>query len=296
MTFPTVYLIGAGPGDPGLMTVRGLKLIQQAQVVIYDRLVHPEIMQEAPVDALRIYVGKETGLHYVPQEQINALLVTHAQHGRRVVRLKGGDPFVFGRGGEEAKALADAGIPFEIVPGVSSAIAVPAYAGIPVTHRKVATSFAVVTGHEEGGKDVASRDWTALATTVDTLVILMGVKGLSKIVDQLLTHGRSPETPVAMIHWGTTSEQQTVTGTLADIIAKATATGLEPPVVTVIGEVVALREHLQWFPEAITAQHETLQKMRIRTPRSNEVSLSGSAVDNVDSGTRPARAHSQEIS
>lgn len=296
MTFPTVYLIGAGPGDPGLITVRGLKLIQHAEVVIYDRLVHPDIVQEAPADALRIYVGKETGLHYVPQEQINALLVTHAQQGRRVVRLKGGDPFVFGRGGEEAKALVDAGIPFEIVPGVSSAIAVPAYAGIPVTHRKVATSFAVVTGHEEGGKDIASRDWAALATTVDTLVILMGVKGLSKIVDQLLAHGRSPETPVAMIHWGTTSEQQTVTGTLADIIAKATAAGLEPPVVTVIGEVVALREQLQWFPEAITTQHETLQEMRICAPRSDEIGLSRGTCDDVDSRTRATRAHPQEVS
>jgi uroporphyrinogen III methyltransferase / synthase len=296
MTFPTVYLVGAGPGDPGLITVRGLKLVQQAEVVIYDRLVHPEIVQEAPAEALRIYVGKETGVHYVPQEQINELLVTYAQQGRRVVRLKGGDPFVFGRGGEEAKALVDAGIPFEIVPGISSAIAVPAYAGIPVTHRKVATSFVVVTGHEEGGKDVASRDWAALATTVDTLVVLMGVKGLTKIVAQLLAHGRSPQTPVALIHWGTTSEQQTVTGTLADIIAKATAAGLEPPVVTVIGEVVALREHLQWFPEVVTTQHEALQEMRIRTPRPDEIGVAGGTVDDVDSRTGAARAHSQEVS
>ena len=296
MTFPTVHLIGAGPGDPGLITVRGWKLVQQAEVVVYDRLVHPEIVQEAPADAIRIYVGKETGLHYVPQEQINELLVMHAHQGRRVVRLKGGDPFVFGRGGEEAKALADAGIPFEIVPGVSSAIAVPAYAGIPVTHRKVASSFAVVTGHEEGGKDVSTRDWAALATAVDTLVVLMGMKGLTKIVDQLLVHGRSPETPVALIHWGTTNEQQTVTGTLADIIAKATAAGLEPPVVTVIGEVVTLREHLQWFPEVPTAQHETFKEMRIRAPRAHEIGLSRSPSDDVDSRACPAGAHSQEIS
>jgi uroporphyrinogen III methyltransferase/synthase len=291
MTLPTVYLVGAGPGDPGLITVRGLKLVQQAEVLIYDRLVHPEIVQEAPADALRIYVGKETGLHYVPQEQINELLVTYAQQGRRVVRLKGGDPFVFGRGGEEAKALAEAGIPFEIVPGISSAVAVPAYAGIPVTHRKVATSFAVVTGHEEGGKDVASRDWAALAKTVDTLVVLMGVKGLSKIIAQLLAHGRSPETPVAMIHWGTTNEQQTVTGTLVDIIDKATAAGLEPPAVTVIGEVVALREHLQWFPEVRTATHETFEEMRIRLTGAHATGLSGRTVDDVDSRTRPAGTH-----
>jgi uroporphyrinogen III methyltransferase/synthase len=296
MTPPTAYLIGAGPGDPGLITVRGLQLVRQAEVVIYDRLVHPEIVQEAPADALRIYVGKETGLHCVPQERINELLVTHARQGRRVVRLKGGDPFVFGRGGEEAKALADANIPFEIVPGVSSAIAVPAYAGIPVTHRKVATSFAVVTGHEEGGKDVAGRDWAALATTVDTLVILMGMKGLATIVGQLLAHGRSPETPVALIQWGTTSEQRTVIGTLADVIARATAAGLEPPVVTVIGEVVALREHLQWFPEIVTAQHETLQEMRIRPARPHEIGVAGGTVDDVDSRTRAAGAHSQEVS
>lgn len=296
MTFPTVYLIGAGPGDPGLITVQGLKRVRQAEVVIYDRLVHPEIVQEAPPEAIRVYVGKETGLHYVPQEQINELLVTYARQGRRVVRLKGGDPFVFGRGGEEAKALVDAGIPFEIVPGVSSALAVPAYAGIPVTHRKVASSFAVVTGHEEGGKDVSTRDWAALASAVDTLVVLMGVKGLAKIVDQLLARGRSPETPAALIRWGTTSEQQTVIGTLADIIAKATAAGLEPPVVTVIGEVVALREHLQWFPEIFTAQHETLKEMRIRTPRSHEIRVSGGTGDDVDSRTCPEGAHSQKIS
>ena len=296
MTQTPVYLIGAGPGDPELITVRGLRLVQQAEVVIYDRLVHPKIVQEAPADAIRVYVGKETGLHYVPQEQINELLVMHARQGRRVVRLKGGDPFVFGRGGEEAKALADARIPFEIVPGISSAIAVPAYAGIPVTHRKIATSFAVVTGHEEGGKDVSARDWAALATAVDTLVVLMGVKGLTKIVGQLLAHGRSPATPVALIHWGTTNEQQTVTGTLADIIAKATVAGLEPPVVTVIGEVVALREHLQWFPEVLTAQHETLKEMRICTPRPHQIGLSGGTIDNVDSRTCPAGADSQEIS
>jgi len=153
-----------------------------------------------------------------------------------------------------------------------------------------------VTGHEEGGKDVATRDWAALATTVDTLVVLMGVKGLAKIVDQLLAHGRSPETPVALIHWGTTNEQQTVTGTLTNIIAKATAAGLEPPVVTVIGEVVTLREHLQWFPEVVTAQHETLQKMRIRTSRPDEIGISRGTVDDVDSRTRPAGTHPQEIS
>jgi uroporphyrinogen III methyltransferase/synthase len=171
------------------------------------------------------------------------------------VRLKGGDPFVFGRGGEEAEALAEAGIPFEIVPGVSSAVAVPAYAGIPLTHRKLSSSFAVVTGHEEEGKGTSSVDWQKLATAVDTLVVLMGVKTLPQITAALLAHGRSPETPVALIHWGTTEEQKTIIGTLADIADKASAVGLQPPVVTVIGEVVKLRESLQWFAERITSTH-----------------------------------------
>lgn len=296
MTHATVHLIGAGPGDPGLITVRGLKLVQQADVVIYDRLVHPEIVEEAPADALRIYVGKETGLHFVPQEQINALLVKYGHQKLRVVRLKGGDPFVFGRGGEEAQALVEAGIPFEIVPGVSSAVAVPAYAGIPVTHRKVASSFAVVTGHGEGSKDLSTVDWAALATAVDTLVVLMGVKGLATVVERLVAHGRSSATPVALIRWGTTSEQRTVTGTLADIVAKATAAGLEPPVVTVIGEVVSLREQLQWFPEALTTSHETLKEMPVCSARAHMFGSTGSTDDDVDSGTCASGVHSQEVS
>ncbi len=243
-----VYLVGAGPGDPGLITVRGLKALQQATVVMYDRLVHPSLIDEAPASAQRIYVGKESGIHCVPQAQINQLLVKCASQGERVVRLKGGDPFVFGRGGEEAEALVAAGLPFEIIPGVSSAIAVPAYAGIPVTHRQVASSFAVITGHEESGKEHSAIDWQRLATAVDTLVILMGTKGLARITAQLIQHGRAPETPVALIRWGTTSEQFTLIGTLADIAAKAAAITLEPPVVTVIGEVVNLTERLQWLP------------------------------------------------
>ena len=178
MTSSPVYLVGAGPGDPGLITVRGLNAVRQATVVIYDRLVHPSLVEEAPPTAQRIYVGKESGIHCVPQAQINQLLVKYAGQGERVVRLKGGDPFVFGRGGEEAEALVAMGIPFEIIPGISSAVAVPAYAGIPVTHRKVASSFAVITGHEEGSKEHTAIDWRRLATAVDTLVILMGTKGL----------------------------------------------------------------------------------------------------------------------
>lgn len=239
-----VYLVGAGPGDPGLLTVRGLELLHRAQVIVYDRLVNPILLEEAAPEAIRIFAGKLTGVHSLPQEQINELLITHAQSGRLVVRLKGGDPFVFGRGGEEAEALREAGIPFEVVPGVTSAIAVPAYAGIPLTHRKLSSSFAVITGHE-ACKAEPSVDWGQLATGVDTLVVLMGLKNLPEIKAKLIFHGRSPQTPVAVIRWGTTQAQETVTGTLSDIVDRTTA--LKSPAVIVIGDVVNLRETLDWF-------------------------------------------------
>jgi uroporphyrin-III C-methyltransferase len=239
-----VYLVGAGPGDPGLLTVRGLELLRKAEVVIYDRLVNPVLLEELPSGAVRIFAGKLTGSHSLPQEEINKLLIGQARRGKQVVRLKGGDPFVFGRGGEEAEALVSAGIPFEIVPGISSALAVPAYAGIPLTHRGISSSFAVITGHE-ACKELGSVNWKRLATSVDTLVILMGLKNLPVIVGELLAHGRSPETPVALIRWGTTEKQETVTGTLADIVDKAAA--LRPPVVVVIGEVVSFARELCWF-------------------------------------------------
>lgn len=242
-----VYLVGAGPGDPGLITVRGLEAIRRAEVLVHDRLVNPALLEEAPASALRVFAGKHAGAHCLPQERINALLVEHARRGRIVVRLKGGDPFVFGRGGEEALALAAAGIPFEIVPGVSAAVAVPAYAGIPVTHRGVGSSFAVVTGHEDPAKGANAVDWARLATAVDTLVVLMGVRSLPRIIAALLAHGRSPATPAALIQWGTTPAQQTVLGTLGDIVERAEAARLEPPVLTVIGDVVRLRERLEWF-------------------------------------------------
>jgi uroporphyrinogen III methyltransferase / synthase len=251
-----VALVGAGPGDPGLMTVRGLALLRRADVVVYDRLVDPRLLDEARPDAHRVFVGKASGAHTLPQREINALLVRHAEQGRRVVRLKGGDPFVFGRGGEEAEALAAAGIPFEVVPGVSSAVAVPAYAGIPVTHRGVASSFAVVTGHEDEGKGEAAVDWARLATAVDTLVILMGVRSLPRIAAALLDAGRAPETPVALVRWGTTDAQETVVGRLDQIATLAAAVRLAPPVVIVVGDVVNLRERLAWFgvrPDALEA-------------------------------------------
>jgi len=242
-----VWLVGAGPGDPGLMTVAGVAALAEAQVVVYDRLVSAKLLELAPSSAERIFVGKEAGAHALSQEQINALLVEKARQGKRVVRLKGGDPYVFGRGGEEAEALAAAGVPFEVVPGVTSAVAVPAYAGIPITHRGLASSFAVITGHEDPTKGETAIDWSKLATGVDTLVFLMGAATLPQIVEKLVEHGRPPTTPVAVIRWGTTPAQEVVTGTLADIARQVKAARLEPPAVAVVGEVVRLRETLRWF-------------------------------------------------
>ncbi|MGH7812023.1 MAG: uroporphyrinogen-III C-methyltransferase, partial [Candidatus Binatia bacterium] len=239
-----VCLVGAGPGDPGLMTVRGMQLLRGADVVVYDQLVNPVLLDETRVDAERIYVGKQASRHGIAQKEINEVLINYALHGHQVVRLKGGDPFVFGRGGEEAQALADAGIPFEIVPGVSSAIAVPAYAGIPLTHRNYASSFAVVTGHE-AIKSKSLVDWAKLATAADTLVILMGLHNLPTIVANLLAHGRTPQTPVAVIQQGTTEQQKTVIGSLADIVEKSAA--LKAPALIVVGEVVCLANKLDWF-------------------------------------------------
>jgi uroporphyrin-III C-methyltransferase len=257
-----VYLVGAGPGDPGLMTVRGLQLLRGADVVVYDQLVDLVLLEETPVDAERIYVGKQAGRHSIEQNEINEVLINYALQGYQVVRLKGGDPFVFGRGGEEAEALADAGIPFEIVPGVSSAVAVPAYAGIPLTHRRRASSFAVVTGHE-AVKSQASVNWAKLATAADTLVILMGLHNLPAIVVNLLANGRTPQTPVAVIQQGTTERQKTVIGSLADIVEKSAA--LKAPALIVVGDVVHLSDKLNWFPRRSSpilvessGQHEDL--------------------------------------
>lgn len=239
-----VALVGAGPGDPGLMTVRGLAILRKAQVVVYDRLIDPRLLDEAPPRALRVFVGKASGAHTLPQSEINALLVGHARRGQRVVRLKGGDPFVFGRGGEEAEALAAAGIPFEVVPGVSSAVAAPAAAGIPVTHRAVASSFAVVTGHEDDRKSFSRVDWARLATAVDTLVILMGLENLPRIARALRQAGRAAETPAAVIERGATTGQRVVVGRLDTIATRVAAAGVRSPAVIVVGDVVALRPRL----------------------------------------------------
>ena len=275
----TVYLVGAGPGDPGLLTIRGLEVLRQAEVVIYDRLVNPVLLKETPLESLRISAAKLPGKHSLPQEQINALLIAHARRGRRVIRLKGGDPFVFGRGGEEAEALAKAGIPFEVVPGVSSAIAAPAFAGIPLTHRQLSSSFAVVTGHEDVHKDRPAVDWARLATAVDTLVVVMGVKTLPSLVTALLAGGRPPETPVALIRCATTEAQETLIGSLADIAGKAQAASLEPPVVAVIGDVVALRDRLRWFDdlERIPTYASRISYIDIVTPADAKFARSATA-------------------
>jgi uroporphyrin-III C-methyltransferase/precorrin-2 dehydrogenase/sirohydrochlorin ferrochelatase len=243
----TVYLVGAGPGDPGLLTVRAKELLESADVVIYDRLVDASVLALVSPRAELIDVGKEPGAHCASQSQINALLIAQADQGRQVVRLKGGDPFVFGRGGEEAVALAAAGVPFEVVPGVSAALAAPAYAGIPVTHRGSAPAVAIVTGHGAEGTAV---DWDALARSGATLVILMGMANLPTISRRLVEAGLADSTPVAIVQNGTRSNQATLVATLKDIATRAHAAGIGSPATIVVGDVVALREKIHWFDPA----------------------------------------------
>jgi uroporphyrin-III C-methyltransferase len=240
------YLIGAGPGRADLITVRGQRLLREAEVVIYDRLIADELLSEISPEAERIYVGKTPGWHIMPQETINQLLIDRVQSGKRVVRLKGGDPFVFGRGGEEALALKRAGLKFEIVPGVSSSIAVPAYAGIPLTHRGLASTFAVVTGHEAVSPVESLADWPLLAK-MPTLVILMGLESVGSIVHALILAGRSAETPCAAIERGATNQQRVLRATLDALAQEVKAQKFASPVVIVIGEVVRLSEDLEWF-------------------------------------------------
>ncbi|OXS57926.1 uroporphyrinogen-III C-methyltransferase [Cohnella sp. CIP 111063] len=241
-----VYLVGAGPGDPKLITVRGLEALKRADVVVFDRLAGPHLINHARSDAERIYVGKLPDRHTMKQEEINRLLVDLALQGKTVVRLKGGDPTVFGRVGEEAELLRRNGIIYEIIPGITSAIAVPAYAGIPVTHRDLASSFSVITGHESPDKLDHSIYWDKVTNATGTLVFLMGVAKIGYISEQLIRHGRPPETPVALVRWGTRAEQRTVVGTLGDIEEKVKAANLQPPAVIVVGEVVKQRETLAW--------------------------------------------------
>lgn len=242
-----VYLVGAGPGDLGLITVKALELLSKADVVVYDRLLDTRLLEKTRPDAEMIDVGKSASQHTMKQSEINLLLVAKGREGKMVVRLKGGDPFVFGRGGEEAETLAEYGVSFEIVPGVSASLAVPAYAGIPVTHRDFASSVAIITGHEDPTKDQSSIEWDKIATGPDTLVFLMGVGNLGEIAHQLVKHGRPAKTPVAVIRNGTSPAQETVVGTLANIEAKAQESEIRPPAVIVVGEVVRLRDKLCWF-------------------------------------------------
>ena len=249
-----VYLVGAGPGDAGLFTLRGVELLGRAEVVIYDGLVNPDLLRFAPAAAEIIYGGKHDRTRPVSQEEVNALLVAKAREGKRVVRLKGGDPYVFGRGGEEAEVLAEAGIPFEVVPGVSSFHAAPGYAGIPLTHREHNSMVTIVTGHIDPLSPDNKLDWAQLARTPGTLVVLMGLRNIRPIAATLVAHGRSPDTPVAIVSRGTTERQRSVTGTLANIADQLEAASLPPPAVTVIGDVVKLRGKLDWFERRLAGK------------------------------------------
>jgi uroporphyrinogen III methyltransferase/synthase len=270
-----VYLIGAGPGDPGLLTLRGRDALASCDVVVYDRLAHPDLLRHCRPGAERIYVGKQSSRHTMKQDEINALLVERGKAGQTVCRLKGGDPFVFGRGGEEAEALADAEIPFVVVPGVTSGIAAPAYAGIPVTHRRLCSAFGIITGHEDPAKPETSLRWDALAKGLDTLAFYMGVERLESVARQLIEHGKSPQTPVALIRWGTWPRQRTLVGDLENIAARAQEASFEPPAMILVGEVVRLREKLRWFDNRplfgknilVTRARDQASEMRERLER-----------------------------
>lgn len=242
-----VYLIGAGPGDPELLTLKGKRCLEEADVVVGDYLADKRILRFMRPDAEYVYVGKKAGCHTMRQQEISRLLAEKGKQGHIVARLKGGDPFVFGRGGEEIEVLKEAGVPFEEVPGVTSAIAAPAYAGIPVTHRKVAASFAVITGHEDPTKNESSIHWDKLAGGVDTLIFLMGVGHTKMIADQLMKYGRSKDTPAAFIRWGTRPYQETFTTTLGEAAVDVERLGIRPPAVFIVGDVVNLRKDMRWF-------------------------------------------------
>ena len=242
-----VYLVGAGPGDPELLTLKAKRLLENAGAVVYDRLVNPRILALIPPSAERVFVGKASSKHTMRQDKINALLVRLGKKGKMVVRLKGGDPFIFGRGGEEALELVAAGIPFEVVPGVTSEVAVPAYAGIPVTQRGVTSSLGIFTGQEDPTKEETGIDWPKISTGLGTLVFLMGFENLEKIVSTLVRYGRKPSTPCCLVRWGTWERQRSLDGTLANIVGRSAAAKFSAPAILVVGEVVSLRDKLNWF-------------------------------------------------
>ena len=242
-----VYIVGAGPGDAGLLTLKALDLIKSADIVLYDRLVSDDILKMIPSNVQKVYVGRNVGNDYAHQEETNKLMVNHAKDGRKVVRLKGGDPFIFGRGGEEAEFLRENDIEFEIVPGISSASASPAYAGIPLTHRLLSSSVAIVTGHEDAKKDELTVRWKELASAVDTIVVLMGMGRLKQIVNDLVGAGMSKDTDVAIIESGTTKEQKVLLGNLSNIVDKVKNSDIKPPAIIVIGKVAGLAEKLDWL-------------------------------------------------
>jgi uroporphyrinogen III methyltransferase/synthase len=254
-----VWLVGAGPGDIELITIKAVRCLKEADVVVYDHHLNKELLDYADAGAELIYAGKQGGYHTMSQEEISGLLIARAREGKFVCRLKGGDPFVFGRGGEEAEALSEAGIPFEVVPGVSSAIAAAAYAGIPLTHRAHSSSFAIVPGSEAATKTGSRIDWPKISTGVDTLVFLMAVANMPHVVAELLKNGRPPDTPVAVVQRGTRSDQFTVVGTLASIEGLAVSSNIRPPAVIIVGEVVKLRERLKWFGEPPLSEVESLK-------------------------------------
>jgi len=259
MQLGKVYLVGAGPGDPDLLTIKAYKLISAAGCIVYDHLVNPAILDYARSDAEIIYAGKQSGKCAMRQEAINALLVTKTTEHEIVVRLKGGDPFVFGRGGEEAETLVDCGIEWEVVPGISSGVAAAAYAGIPVTQRGLSTSVTFVTGHEDPTKSTSTINWQHLAKGTDTLVFFMGVGHLADIADSLMQHGRAANTPLAVIQWGTYQHQVTHVTDLVSVRELLACEEIKPPAIIVIGEVVRMRETLRWFDKATAIAEETRQ-------------------------------------
>lgn len=253
-----VYIVGAGPGDIGLFTIKGLRVLQRSEVVVYDFHLNAQILNYLSQDAEFVYAGKRGGHHEMTQEQINQTLIDYAKQGKVVCRLKGGDPFVFGRGGEEAEALREAGVDFEIIPGVTSAIAAPAYAGIPVTHRKYSSSFAVITGNEDITKPESTIDWAHFARGFDTLVFLMGIKNLPTIAQRLIENGKSPDTPTAVVRWGSRPDQKTVVSTISKIAEAIQDQHIRPPAVMIVGNVVELRETLKWYENKPLFGHRIL--------------------------------------